>query len=186
MRNHYQDYSFCPKCGKKYTQKNFDKPAVFFTCDTCRYRFFQNSKPSTAAIIGKKSNPYQILFAVRAREPQIGKLDLPGGFLDYGENPEIGMRREILEELGVDLKIEKLFTSEVADYAVDDKLHSTISLYFLTELLDLPPQNIDNAEATSCSFFDIRELINQKERFAFVTSDYLAIKKYLKYLESGK
>jgi len=37
-----------------------------------------------------------------------GRWDLPGGGLDYGESPEEGLRREVREEMGIEItKIEK-------------------------------------------------------------------------------
>ena len=35
----------------------------------------------------------------------MGHWTLPGGFIDYGEHPRIGAERELLEELGVNLKL---------------------------------------------------------------------------------
>jgi ADP-ribose pyrophosphatase YjhB (NUDIX family) len=42
----------------------------------------------------------RILFLVRGREPGLGRLDLPGGFVDPGEGAVEGLRRELREELG--------------------------------------------------------------------------------------
>jgi 8-oxo-dGTP diphosphatase len=45
------------------------------------------------------------LVTVRAREPEKGRLDLPGGFLEVGEHPEDGTVREVREELGVEIEL---------------------------------------------------------------------------------
>jgi ADP-ribose pyrophosphatase YjhB (NUDIX family) len=47
------------------------------------------------------------LVSVRAREPEKGRLDLPGGFLGVGEHPVDGLRREVKEELGVEAEVEE-------------------------------------------------------------------------------
>jgi 8-oxo-dGTP diphosphatase len=45
------------------------------------------------------------LVTVRAREPEKGRLDLPGGFLRVGEHPVDGLAREVREELGIEAEI---------------------------------------------------------------------------------
>ncbi len=47
-----------------------------------------------------------IVLIERAREP-IGWA-LPGGFVDYGESPEDGARREVMEETGLDVELLEL------------------------------------------------------------------------------
>jgi ADP-ribose pyrophosphatase YjhB (NUDIX family) len=43
------------------------------------------------------------LVTIRAREPERGKVDVPGGFLQAGEHPVDGVVREVREELGVEV-----------------------------------------------------------------------------------
>jgi len=45
------------------------------------------------------------LLTLRAREPEKGRLDLPGGFLGVGEHPVDGLAREAREELGVEIEV---------------------------------------------------------------------------------
>lgn len=45
------------------------------------------------------------LVSVRGREPEKGKLDVPGGFLLPGEHPVEGLKREVKEELGVEIDV---------------------------------------------------------------------------------
>ena len=46
----------------------------------------------------------RVLLARRGAEPFRGRWDLPGGFLDEGEHPLDGVRREFREEGGVDVE----------------------------------------------------------------------------------
>lgn len=70
---------------------------------TCGFVFWQNAKPTICVLIPNESG--QLLLTVRAIEPEKGKLDLPGGFLHEDEHPDDCARREIKEELGVDIAI---------------------------------------------------------------------------------
>lgn len=45
------------------------------------------------------------LVAIRARPPEKGRVDVPGGFLDAGEDPIAGLRREVKEEVGLDIDV---------------------------------------------------------------------------------
>ncbi len=45
------------------------------------------------------------LVTIRGREPEKGRIDLPGGFLEVGEHPVDGLVREAREELGVEIEV---------------------------------------------------------------------------------
>jgi ADP-ribose pyrophosphatase YjhB (NUDIX family) len=47
------------------------------------------------------------LVTVRAVEPEKGRVDVPGGFVEVGEHPVEGLEREVREELGVDVEVEE-------------------------------------------------------------------------------
>jgi len=44
-----------------------------------------------------------VLVTVRAGEPEKGRVDVPGGFLEPGEHPVDALVREVREELGVEI-----------------------------------------------------------------------------------
>lgn len=86
---------YCPACGARNFHRNCDKS---FKCGQCGFLLFLNPSAATAAII---EHDGEILFAVRAKEPAVGMLDLPGGFVDAGESVEEALARELEEELGL-------------------------------------------------------------------------------------
>lgn len=67
-------------------------------CRHCGWTFYDNPVPAAVAIPVRGD---RILLARRAAAPYAGTWDLPGGFLERGETPEQGLRRELREELGV-------------------------------------------------------------------------------------
>lgn len=86
---------YCSLCGGKYVQGR-KQP---WLCSKCGNEHFLNSSPTVEiALFDSKG---RIILAKRGIEPNKGKYDLPGGFLNLGEKVENGLLREIEEELGL-------------------------------------------------------------------------------------
>ena len=50
----------------------------------------------------------KIVLIKRKREPHRGRYALPGGFVEYGETVEAALQREVLEETGLKIMVERL------------------------------------------------------------------------------
>jgi len=98
-------FNFCPRCGAKLGIKKVHG-VERLVCRSCQFVFYQNSVPTASAIIANEKG--EVLLVKRAIQPKKGYWDLPGGFLENGEDPEVGVRREIKEELGVVLRIKRI------------------------------------------------------------------------------
>ena len=72
-------------------------------CDACEFVHYANSVPAVSALVVDADR--RILLARRAYEPDAELWDTPGGFLEEGEDPAIGLRRELLEETGLTIEI---------------------------------------------------------------------------------
>ncbi len=88
-------FRFCPACAARLENPDGEGGAV---CPSCGRSWYQSSAPAVGAAIVQDG---AALVTVRAREPEKGRLDIPGGFLTAGEHPIDGLRREVKEELGV-------------------------------------------------------------------------------------
>ena len=53
----------------------------------------------------------EVLLVKRGRPPRQGQWGLPGGLLDLGERLADGVRREIMEECGIEVEIRDLITA---------------------------------------------------------------------------
>jgi len=125
--------SFCPHCGKQTFHPVSEKS---WRCASCDFLWYQNTAAATAAII---VNAGEILFAVRAGEPQAGKLDLPGGFVDNDETAEASLLRELDEELGLTGISPRYLTSFPNTYPYAGIEYKTVDLFYLVELDRRPP-----------------------------------------------
>lgn len=71
-------------------------------CSECGFVHYAASFPTASAFI--LDDQGRVLLARRAHEPDAGKWDAPGGFLDEGEEPLAGLRRELSEETGLTIE----------------------------------------------------------------------------------
>ncbi len=138
------NYSFCPVCGSALEYKQQGHETVpMCTNKSCGFIFWQNSKPCVTAIISNEKN--QILMTVRAREPEKGKLDLPGGFLELGEHPHDGVKREIQEEVGVKIEIIGHLGYAIDRYGKDGEY--TLNIALIGKIINGEPKAGDDAAA---------------------------------------
>jgi len=98
------------------------------------------------------------LVTVRAREPEKGRVDVPGGFVEVGEHPVRGIEREVREELGVEVEVEeKPILLATHTYGPDGNWVLAIS--FLARLVEGEPSPADDvAEMRWVSAEDVDDL----------------------------
>ena len=94
------NFRYCPACGATKLLLGGKR----LICEVCDFSYYQNAATGVGVIVSRPGNSQQeILLTVRAREPQRGCYDFPGGFVDSGENLEDALMRELTEELGSEL-----------------------------------------------------------------------------------
>jgi mutator protein MutT len=126
---------------------------------------------ATAAIIRKKD---KILIAQRQKDSLIepSKWEFPGGKVEPSETYEECLVREIKEELGITISIEKLFLKTRHVYIKDNKKFPIIVMAFLADWLEGDARNID------CQDFKWID-INDLKRYDFVAADIPIVDKLL-------
>ena len=72
-------------------------------CDACGRDGYSNPAVAVDAVaLREGESGTEVLLIRRGGEPWKGRLAFPGGFVDYGEDPERAVLRELEEETGVD------------------------------------------------------------------------------------
>ena len=94
-------WRFCPRCAAALTTGR-----AHVRCPSCGSEYWANSVPGVHALIVRDD---RVLLGRRRFEPGAGCWGLPGGFLDEGEDPLDGLRREVREETGLDIEPLELF-----------------------------------------------------------------------------
>jgi ADP-ribose pyrophosphatase YjhB (NUDIX family) len=74
-------------------------------CDTCGFVAYDNPKIVVGAVVRAGS---RLMLCRRDIPPSRGLWTLPAGYLEHGETPEEGARREAFEEATADIAIEGL------------------------------------------------------------------------------
>jgi 8-oxo-dGTP diphosphatase len=93
-------YRYCYRCGAQTISKKIEGRNRAY-CEHCRIPLYENPIPSVAVILMDPDG--RILLVRRSVEPGMGGWCLPGGFIETGETPQQAAKREVQEELGIDL-----------------------------------------------------------------------------------
>ena len=130
-------FRFCPACATP-----IDEPGDHgSTCSNCGRSGYRNPSPTAGAAIVRDG---RVLLTVRARDPYKGKIDVPGGFLKAGETALEGLRREVAEELGVEIDVSMEDCVQAEPHRYGDDGPSTLALGFHARLVSGEPVAADD------------------------------------------
>jgi 8-oxo-dGTP diphosphatase len=97
-------FTYCPYCATPLAARTLEH-RLRPTCPACGYIYFSDPK---VAVIAQVEQAGRVLLVRRAVNPAKGLWALPGGYMDAGEMPEAALRREVLEEVGLAVTVERL------------------------------------------------------------------------------
>lgn len=118
---------------------------------------------------GGENGP-QVLMVTRGQEPWKGMLALPGGFVDYGEDPEDAVLRELSEETGIPGQLIALLCVR-GDPTRDPRKHIVSIVYHV--IVDPDSEPVAGDDAAAASWYDLTELIGKADEM--VAFDHRAI-----------
>lgn len=112
-------------------------------------------KEDSIVLINKVGGPYN------------GKLDLPGGSFEFGETPPMVLKRELKEEVGIDITSYKLFdtNSTVVSWIHKGNLEKCHHIGIFYKVLDYKNNILENInindkndDSKGAKFYKIEEL----------------------------
>jgi ADP-ribose pyrophosphatase YjhB (NUDIX family) len=101
-------WRYCPHCAAELRVE-----PDHLACPACGAQYWAGSIPGVQGLLERDG---RVLLARRAREPRKGYWDLPGGFLAEAETPADGLRREFLEETGLEIEPVELLRIDIEPY----------------------------------------------------------------------
>lgn len=133
-------------------------------CRNCSFVYYHNVAAAAGGILeyGNK-----LVLIKRAKEPGKGRLDLPGGFVDPKESAEEALRREIKEELKIEVGKLKYLGSYPNVYKYEGVVYHTCDLFFYSNI-DTLPANFDRTEIEELLLISPLEIPNDKIAFESV------------------
>src|SRR5262245_15051464 len=125
-------FRFCPRCAAPRPNDNHNQSP--FRCGACALAYSFNPTVAAAAFVSDPAG--RVLFIRRAKEPSAGRLALPGGFVNFGESAEDGLRREVREEVGVEIDRLTFLGSFPNMYPYREVSYPVVDLYFTAMAVD--------------------------------------------------
>jgi len=162
-------FQYCPSCASKSIQFDGRK----FRCPECNFLYYHNTAAATGCVI---QSGEKVLLLVRGKEPSLGKLDLPGGFVDSGEGMLDGLCRELREELGwlppfppgaSPAEVFSIFASFPNTYPYKNIVYNTCDVFFTVSAPDLTEKDLrlEAGEITGVRFMRLDEIKDEDLAF---------------------
>lgn len=112
-------------------------------CPECGFVAYASSKATAGALV---EDDGRVLLARRALEPFKGRWDIPGGFLEEGEHPRDGLRRELREETGLEVEPLDFLGVWMDRYGGDSTAEATLNLYWTARAVGGEPKAADDVD----------------------------------------
>ncbi len=125
-------FQFCPRCGAPRTKGSSTQP---LQCEPCGFHYYFNPCLAVAAILLGPDN--RALFIRRAHDPAKGKLAVPGGFVDIGETAEDAMRREIKEEVNLEVGPLEFLVTATNEYDFRGVVYPVLDIAFVCRAVSI-------------------------------------------------
>jgi ADP-ribose pyrophosphatase YjhB (NUDIX family) len=130
-------WRWCPRCRAE-LQIGGGKAE----CPACGFVHYAHSAPTASAL--PEDGEGRVLLARRAVQPDEGKWDILGGFLEEGEHPLDALRRELREETGLEVEPDEYLVTTVDRYGEGEGAPYTLNLVWRARVAGGTPEPADD------------------------------------------
>nr|WP_115991862.1 NUDIX hydrolase [Cohnella lupini] len=142
------EVKFCSSCGKEMETRDVDG-TLRRACTECSFVHWGNYSVGVGALVTKDD---KILLVRRAQEPGKGFWTNPGGYIEQLEPIEDTVRREVLEECGVEARV-------LGVVALRDQPRIIHNLYVAFSMEYVSGEPIpDGVEVDAAGFYSLSEM----------------------------
>ncbi len=146
------EMTYCSRCAHP-LEDRFVFGRTRRVCPSCDFIFWREHKVAAAAVVARDD---KVLLVRRTMTPGKGKWTVPGGFVEFDEDPREAVIREVLEETGYSARVVRLLD---VIFGREHDRGATLVIVFLAELLgDQPTQATDGKEVDAVGFFSPDQL----------------------------
>lgn len=149
-------FKFCPKCGS--SKFAINSPASK-KCEVCGFEYFKNPSIGVAAVVFDEQG--RLMVTRRSKEPAIGTLDLPGGFVNIAETIEEAVIREVKEETNIDIEVVEYLFDIPNNYIYSGMNCNPLDFIIKCKIINMDNIQIDKSENSELLFIK-QEDINPK------------------------
>ena len=115
---------FCPLCGGDLAARAVNGRDRL-ACTRCSFVLYAGPASAVAGVVLNRAD--EVLLVRRGIEPFRGDWALPAGYQEYDEQPAEALRREVLEEAGIEIEVGRLV--ELLHVPDDPRKPANVAIY---------------------------------------------------------
>lgn len=133
------------------------------------FKFIEH-KAKSKAVVGKDvigvgagalifNEEGKLLLSLRGKKAknEVGKWEIPGGSIEFGETLEVGLKREIKEELDVEVEVKEML--QICDHIISDEHQHWVSPTYICELKSGTPRIMEPEKCEKIGWFTPKEAL---------------------------
>jgi ADP-ribose pyrophosphatase YjhB (NUDIX family) len=131
-------FRFCPACAAPLDDPDSEGASM---CPACGRSWYRNPAPTVGCLILRDGCG---LVTIRGGDPHKGRVDLAGGFLRLEEDPITGLKREVREELAIEIDVSLKDLFHIVPHQYEDDGDWLLSMGFVARLKSGEPSPADD------------------------------------------